>query len=169
MTSSNGNIFRVTGRWPVNSPHKGQWRGALMFSLICACVNGWVNTRAAGDLRHHRAHYDVIVISIFGRGICSSKRFPSETLAKPRLLITYYSVAFPFWDFAQSMVVILPCSVLNFKTIKWLKWMIRTNEFSRYLNLGYVSPKFHIATTPWFRLVPVAAALRAHWLPLPMW
>ena len=23
-------------RSPVNSPHKGQWRGALMFSLICA-------------------------------------------------------------------------------------------------------------------------------------
>ena len=43
MTSSNGNIFRVTGHLcgeftgpPVNSPHKGQWRGALMFSLICA-------------------------------------------------------------------------------------------------------------------------------------
>ena len=41
MTSSNGNIFRVTGpfvggihRSPMDSPHKGQWRGALMFSLI---------------------------------------------------------------------------------------------------------------------------------------
>ena len=30
-------------RWPVNSPHKGRWRGALMFSLICAWINGWVN------------------------------------------------------------------------------------------------------------------------------
>ena len=47
ITSSNGNIFRVTGRLcgevqrsPVNSPHKGQWRGARMFSLICACING---------------------------------------------------------------------------------------------------------------------------------
>ena len=36
MASSNGNICRVTGplrgfhRSPVNSPHKGQWRGALM-------------------------------------------------------------------------------------------------------------------------------------------
>ena len=28
---------------PVNSPHKGQWRGALMFSLICVWINGWVN------------------------------------------------------------------------------------------------------------------------------
>ena len=35
---------------PVNSPHKGQWRGALMFSLICVCINNWVNNREAGDL-----------------------------------------------------------------------------------------------------------------------
>ena len=45
--------------WPVNFPHKGQWRGALMFSLICAWMNGWVNNREAGDSRRHRAHYDV--------------------------------------------------------------------------------------------------------------
>ena len=72
MTSSNENIFRVTGhlcgeftgpaRGPVNSPHKGQWRGELIFSLICARINGWVNTGEAGDLRRHRAHYDVIVM-----------------------------------------------------------------------------------------------------------
>ena len=49
-------------RSPVNSPHKGQWRGALMFSLICARINGWVNTREAGDLRRHRAHCDVTVM-----------------------------------------------------------------------------------------------------------
>ena len=48
-------------RSPVNSPHKGQWRWDLMFSLICARTNGWVNYRYAGDLRRHRAHYDVIV------------------------------------------------------------------------------------------------------------
>ena len=46
----------------VNSPYKGQWHGALMFSLICAWINGWVNNREAGDLRCHCAHYDVIVI-----------------------------------------------------------------------------------------------------------
>ena len=27
-------------RLPVNSPHKGQWRGALIYSLICASING---------------------------------------------------------------------------------------------------------------------------------
>ena len=49
-------------RSTMNSPHKGQWRGALMFSVICARINGWVNNREAGDLRRHRAHYDVIVM-----------------------------------------------------------------------------------------------------------
>ena len=49
--------------WPfVNSPHKGQWRGALMFSLICVWINGWVNNHEAVDLRCHPGHYDVIVM-----------------------------------------------------------------------------------------------------------
>ena len=51
-------------RSPDNSPHKGQWRGALMFSLICVWINDWVNNREAGDLRCCRAHYDVIVMVI---------------------------------------------------------------------------------------------------------
>ena len=42
--------------------HKGQWRGALMFSLICVWINGWINTREAGDLRRYRGHYDVIIM-----------------------------------------------------------------------------------------------------------
>ena len=47
-------------RSPVNSPHKGQWSGALMFSSICAWINGWVNNRKASDLRRHRGPYDVM-------------------------------------------------------------------------------------------------------------
>ena len=46
----------------VNSPHKGQWRGALVFSLLCAWINTWVNNRKAGNLRFHRAHYHVTVM-----------------------------------------------------------------------------------------------------------
>ena len=49
-------------RSPVNSPHKGQWRGALMFSLICTWINGWVNNGEAGDLRHRCTQYDVTVM-----------------------------------------------------------------------------------------------------------
>ena len=52
-------------RWlSVNSPHKGQQREALMFSLICGWINVWVNNGEAGDLRRHRAHYDVIVMAL---------------------------------------------------------------------------------------------------------
>ena len=55
-------FVRGIHRSPVNSPHKGQWRGALMFTLICARINVWVNNHEAGDLRRNRVHYDVIVM-----------------------------------------------------------------------------------------------------------
>ena len=50
-------LVRCAGNSPVTGefPHKGQLRGALMFSLICAWTNGWVNNRDAD-------HYDVTVI-----------------------------------------------------------------------------------------------------------
>ena len=43
--------------------HKGQWRGALMFSTISACINGWVNNPEASDFRCRHAHYDVMVMN----------------------------------------------------------------------------------------------------------
>ena len=46
----------------VNSPHKGQWCRALMFSLFCTWINSCVNNREASDLKHHPAHYDVNVM-----------------------------------------------------------------------------------------------------------
>ena len=49
-------------RSPVNYQHKGQWRGALMLSLIFALTNSWANKGDAGDLRRHRTHYDVTVM-----------------------------------------------------------------------------------------------------------
>ena len=55
-------FVRGIHRSPVNSLHKGQWRRAFMFSLICARINGSVNNGEAGDLRRYRAHYDVIVM-----------------------------------------------------------------------------------------------------------
>ena len=72
MTSSNGNIFLVTGhlcgefnghRW---IPHTKASDAELwcLISLICAWINGWVHNREAGDLRHNRIHYDIIVVQI---------------------------------------------------------------------------------------------------------
>ena len=47
-------FVRGIHRPPVNSPHKGQWRGALKFSFICSWINCWVNNYEAGVLRRHR-------------------------------------------------------------------------------------------------------------------
>ena len=55
-------FVRRIHRSPVNSPHKGQWRGAFMFSLICFLMNDWVNNGEAGDLRRYLIHYDVTVM-----------------------------------------------------------------------------------------------------------
>ena len=54
-------------------PHKGQWRGALTFPVICVSTNGWINNRDAGDLRRHRAHYDVTVIVLRITKSCSQQ------------------------------------------------------------------------------------------------
>ena len=96
-------FVRGIHRSPVNSPHKGQWRGALMFTLICARIKGWVNNCKAGDLRRNHAHYDVIVmgmknmatvpcstilfiIMIFGKNIQALKWY-HETQIHGKLLI----------------------------------------------------------------------------------
>ena len=50
---------------PVNSSHKGQWRGALMDSLIFVWINDWVNNRQAGDLRRHCGHDYTVWLHVF--------------------------------------------------------------------------------------------------------
>ena len=89
-------------RSPVNSPHKGQRRGALMFSLICAWINGWINNREAGDLRCHRDHYDVIVMNW---PICSSVSlvlyitFIRNCNRKYQSEITLHKIEASFWPY----------------------------------------------------------------------
>ena len=46
------------------SPTQRQWRGTLVFSFICARINGWVNNREAGDLRCNCAYYGVTVMVV---------------------------------------------------------------------------------------------------------
>ena len=69
-------FVRGIHRSAVNSTHKGQWRGVLIFSLICTWINGWVNNRKAGDLRRYRAHCDVIVMQW-------RRRFNEPVVSKP--------------------------------------------------------------------------------------
>ena len=79
LTSSHGNIFRVTGplcgefTGPVNSPHKGPVTRSFEF-FIWTLTNDRANNRDAGDLRRHRAHYDVIVMLVASWH--AWKRFP---------------------------------------------------------------------------------------------
>ena len=69
MTSSNGNIFRVTGplcgefTGPGEFPTQRPVTRSFDVSLICARINDWVNKLEAGDLRRHRGHYDVNVMT----------------------------------------------------------------------------------------------------------
>ena len=54
---------------------QGQWRNAVVFSLICTWQNGWANHRDAGDLGRRRAYYDVIAmlpgwLTLQGRDMC---------------------------------------------------------------------------------------------------
>ena len=75
MESFSASLAFVWGihRSTVNSPHKGQWRGALMFSFICAWINGWVKNHEAGYLRRHRSHHVVIEMNITQSMICQVK------------------------------------------------------------------------------------------------
>ena len=71
-------FVRGIHRSPVDSPHKGQWLGALIFSLIYARTYGWVNNRDAGDLSRHRAHYNITLMQF------SHKSHKSANIVKPR-------------------------------------------------------------------------------------
>ena len=57
-------FLRGIHRSPVNSLHKGQWRGALMVISSAPSLNGWINNHEAGDLRRHCVHYNIIVIGV---------------------------------------------------------------------------------------------------------
>ena len=110
-------FVRGIHRSPVNSPHKDQWHGALMFSLICAWTNGWVNNRDTGDLTRHRAHYDVIVMnlrnlekhrllaviivsvaddlaSLYARASAGTVMGPAQKIASNEYSVTHFNI----WD-----------------------------------------------------------------------
>ena len=68
----------------------------------------------------------------------------NPNLAKSNLSVTYFSVIQSFRNFAQSMAVILLCSVQIFKTIGQLKGMLFTNDISQDLSWRKVSDRYSI-------------------------
>ena len=95
---------------PVNSSHKDQWRGPLVFSLICTWINYWVNNGEAGDLRRHRAHYNVILMlykSIYP--VLCPKLTLIYSLRGLHIRITWFSLyGIPIPLFSLYMVSICP-------------------------------------------------------------
>ena len=92
---------------PVNYPHKGQCRGALMVSLICAWINGWVNNGESGDLRCHRSHYDVTVkIYCMGDGASVNLVKPRHTGGSKKYYISWkYCVNLKSWYLMNDLYV----------------------------------------------------------------
>ena len=139
MTSSNGNIFRFTFVWgihqsPVNSPHKGQWRGTLMFSLICAWTNGWVNNRDGGDLRRHRDRYDVTVMS------CGS-------LERTAIVITGINPEAIYWVTSKSIV-------------EWNIFRVRVGLGADWVDMYFIWYSILL----WMITVPVSLVSYVYWL-----
>ena len=111
-------FVRGIHRSPVSSPHKGQWRGALIFSLICVWINGWVNNGEAGDLRRHRAHYDVSVMkyarrvtfAIWWLWLCIISYVPLRNLSS-------YEISFVFYTHFISPFVFKFCTEQHIITV----------------------------------------------------
>ena len=111
-------FVRGVHRSPVNSPHKGQWRGALMFSLIGTRLNGWVNNRCAGDLRRHQVHYDVIVTLPDVKAYCHI-RMPQSTVKDGLCEITIHRVWFGFRINHDPRSIILLLDLISYNHAKF--------------------------------------------------
>ena len=85
MTSST--LMETISTLPALCARNSPFPGALIFSLICTRINGWVNNHEAGDLRHNRTHYDVTVMILTNRSARPS----------PRAQVTTWHVAH-YWD-----------------------------------------------------------------------
>ena len=108
-------FVRGIHRSPVNSPHKGRWRGALIFSLICAWMNGWVNNREAGDSRRHSAHYDVIVMHCMLSGATTQMTSHSKYKAQMNVLNNFWATLFEkIWSSKYSFCLFLEWSLCKF-------------------------------------------------------
>ena len=100
---------------PVNSPHKGQWRGALMFSLISAWINGWVNNRETSDMRRHRAHCDVIVMTLW---IMRAGWNVRHGLCHIYMIYVYIWVVYSFCLFCCLFIIVTTQFVAQYKPCK---------------------------------------------------
>ena len=91
-------FVRGIHRSPVNTLHKGQWRGALMFCLICAWTDSWANNGDAGDLVRYRAHYDVIVMFSFIvlQSYYHRRAYMATQLPLPQTIVDFWRLVYEY-------------------------------------------------------------------------
>ena len=114
-------FVRGIHRWPVNSQHKGQWRGALvLFSLISAWINRCVNNCEAGDLRRHHAHYKVTVMSLTIPDAIQSQR----DIGRPEWYQSYFTNSiWLFWSIVPEEVGLLMIQRSNWHAHHWCQYL----------------------------------------------
>ena len=130
VTSSNGNIFHVTGhlcgeftgpRWfPRNKASDAElW----YFFRSEAWLNGWVNNHEAGDLSRHRAHYDVTVMDVW------SSQFRSRIYMVPALeslnFVWISSKQILWYHFCETCRQIIPIPVYHCFHKQWIRYKLQ--------------------------------------------
>ena len=129
-------FVRGIRRGPANSPHKSQWRGTLMFSLICTRISSWVNNREAGDLRRHSAHYGVIVL--WRKAL---NWYTEAGTKRPRFGRNHLEVYFLSWRWVIFIQI----------TLKF----IPKGPIDNNLALDQIKAKYRTGDTPLFKLMTV--------------
>ena len=145
-------FVRGIHRSTVNSPHKGQWRGALMFSLISVWINDWVNTREAGDLRRYRVHCDVIVMKFMLRPNSSGysdKWIPPWTELRRSVALSLFHQKILLWIMNRHRTQI-DVNIIWETTIK--KWNNYKSFRSKYLPGKFIYK--HPCSTPLTNMIP---------------
>ena len=110
-------FVRGIHRSPVNSPRKVQWHGALMFPLICAWINGWVDNHEVGDRRRYHTYYDFSVM-------ISLKLFPKGPISNISSLVQIMAWCCPGdKPLSEPTMVSLPTHIC-INQPQWIKLMI---------------------------------------------
>ena len=129
-------FMRGIHRSPVNSPHNGQWREALMFSLICVWIIDWVNNREAGDLRRYRAHSEVIVMCFRLPTILKQSSYKH---AKPNI---FKVVCIYLWQSRMLTVQMREFTASLKPFSKWNSWKIVRSHIRQFHNSTYICDRF---------------------------
>ena len=137
MTSSNETFPRywpfVRGihRSPVNFPHKGQWRGALMYSLICTRINGWGNNGDASELRY-RVTPDHVLTGTRAPPVSIWRRYKDKELVRPAYLYNRNPIL------GRHIILRRSPAVFHDDVIKW-KHFPRYRPFVRGIHRSLVN------------------------------